>query len=213
MAHPTSDSAYGIWSLNEVRDAVRGENWPEAAITDPNFANVSLLINADDLADGSTAFVDESNNSHTITANGDAQVDTAVFKYGTGSVELDGTGDYLSIASDASFGFGTGDFTMECWIYPLSVPTTYVGLMSTLASTPAVGVSLCTDGSGNITFSINSASASTFTANTTSTKYAANTWQHIAIARESGTVKIWLDGSQLEQIKQTRETAEQQMML
>jgi len=28
MPHPTSDSAYGIWSLNEVRDAVRGENWP-----------------------------------------------------------------------------------------------------------------------------------------------------------------------------------------
>lgn len=29
MPHPSSDSAYGIWSLNEIRDAERGDNWPE----------------------------------------------------------------------------------------------------------------------------------------------------------------------------------------
>ena len=28
MPHPSTSSAYGIWSLNEVRDAVRGDNWP-----------------------------------------------------------------------------------------------------------------------------------------------------------------------------------------
>ena len=28
MPHPSTSSAYGIWSLNEIRDAVRGENWP-----------------------------------------------------------------------------------------------------------------------------------------------------------------------------------------
>jgi len=33
MAHPTTSSAYGIWSLNEVRDAVRGDNWPELPFT------------------------------------------------------------------------------------------------------------------------------------------------------------------------------------
>jgi len=35
MPHPTSDSAYGIWSLNEVRDAVRGDNWPVVVSTTP----------------------------------------------------------------------------------------------------------------------------------------------------------------------------------
>src|SRR6056300_1393755 len=29
MPHPSTSSAYGIWSLNEVRDAERGDNWPE----------------------------------------------------------------------------------------------------------------------------------------------------------------------------------------
>jgi len=28
MPHPSTSSAYGIWSLNEIRDAVRGDNWP-----------------------------------------------------------------------------------------------------------------------------------------------------------------------------------------
>ena len=28
MPHPSTSSAYGIWGLNEIRDAVRGENWP-----------------------------------------------------------------------------------------------------------------------------------------------------------------------------------------
>ena len=29
MSHPSSSSAYGIWSLNEIRDAERVDNWPE----------------------------------------------------------------------------------------------------------------------------------------------------------------------------------------
>ena len=29
MPHPSTSSAYGIWSLNEVRDAERGDNWPK----------------------------------------------------------------------------------------------------------------------------------------------------------------------------------------
>lgn len=30
MPHPSRASAYGIWSLNEIRDAVRGDKWPVA---------------------------------------------------------------------------------------------------------------------------------------------------------------------------------------
>jgi DNA-binding beta-propeller fold protein YncE len=32
MPHPSTSSAYGIWSLNEVRDAERGDNWPEVVL-------------------------------------------------------------------------------------------------------------------------------------------------------------------------------------
>jgi len=37
MPHPSTSSAYGIWSLNEVRDAERGDNWPTTAPDNPSY--------------------------------------------------------------------------------------------------------------------------------------------------------------------------------
>ena len=51
----------------------------------------------------------------TFTAEGDAQLDTSVKQFGTASLALDGTGDYVtSSASDVQ----TGKFTIEFWVYP-----------------------------------------------------------------------------------------------
>jgi len=50
---------------------------------------------------------------------GNAQVDTSVVKYGTGSMKFDGSGDYLFQPNgvNQNFAFGTGNFTIECWLY------------------------------------------------------------------------------------------------
>ena len=45
-----------------------------------------------------------------IAVYGNAQLDTSVKKFGTASVEFDGTGDYLYV--DSNFNIGTGDFTV-----------------------------------------------------------------------------------------------------
>ena len=47
----------------------------------------------------------------TIISNGNAQIDTTIKKFGTGSLMLDGTGDYIAVANDPDFGFGTGTFS------------------------------------------------------------------------------------------------------
>jgi hypothetical protein len=57
----------------------------------------------------------------TFTVNGDAQLSTAQFKYGTASLLLDGTGDYLSITTNPDFGYGSGNFTIEFWLRRTSV--------------------------------------------------------------------------------------------
>lgn len=41
---------------------------------------------------------------------------TEVFET-TGSVQFDGSGDFLDLSSSSDFGFGTGNFTIEYWIY------------------------------------------------------------------------------------------------
>ncbi|BCH33114.1 hypothetical protein MesoLjLc_50440 [Mesorhizobium sp. L-8-10] len=83
---------------------------------DPNFSSVVLLAGFNGV-DGSTTFDDESNSNHTMTAAGNAQVDTAVVKFGTGSLLCDGTGDWINIA-DSDDWYLPGEFTMEAWVRP-----------------------------------------------------------------------------------------------
>ena len=56
-----------------------------------------------------------------ITVFGDAQLSTTQKKFGTASVLLDGTGDYLSLATSSDFGFGTGDFAVEAFVRPTTI--------------------------------------------------------------------------------------------
>jgi len=193
MPHPSTSSAYGIWSLNEVRDAVRGDNWP-AIPSDANFANVSLLINADGLADGSTSFVDASSNALTLTPVGNAQVDTTIFKYGTGSMQFDGTGDYLTISDSPLFAFGSGDFTIEAWIYANSLGS-YNGV---IGQWPDNG------GSANNSFVLETVGTNIdFYWVSGTTVYslqdigaiALNQWIHVAVARNGNSIYGFINGS------------------
>lgn len=61
-------------------------------------------------ANGSTTFTDPS--GKTWAANGNAQITTASPIFGSGSLLLDGTGDFITCSS-ADFNFGTGDFNAE----------------------------------------------------------------------------------------------------
>jgi hypothetical protein len=83
---------------------------------DPNYADVSLLLSGEG-TNGSTAFNDLSSSPKTITTYGNAQISTAVKKYGTGSIYFDGSGDYLTVPSSDGFNFGSGNFTIEVWVY------------------------------------------------------------------------------------------------
>ncbi len=65
-------------------------------------------------ADASTTFTDES--GKVWTAGGNAQLDTAQFKFGTASALFDGSGDTISVADSDDWSFGTGDFTVDFWI-------------------------------------------------------------------------------------------------
>ena len=185
---PTTGSASGLWVPNEQSVAKRAGIWPSTPATDPNFANVSLLLHADG-TNGSTSFTDFSSNAHTITVYGDAQVTTTSPKFGTGALLLDGTGDCLSAPSHTSLTFGTGDLTIEAWVrFDTISATQYI---FSQRDTSGISLNLFWDGTG-ARLNIFYPSGNT----TTEPSYliAADTYYHLAVTRSGTTFKMWVNG-------------------
>ena len=52
-----------------------------------------------------------------VSPNGNAQKSTLKSNFYGGSFVFDGSGDYLSIPASSDFSFGSGDYTIEWWMY------------------------------------------------------------------------------------------------
>src|SRR5262245_57173192 len=93
---PQPDSASGLWLPNEVSQNIAAQRWPGTFGND-SFTKLLLKMPG---ADGSTTITDFSPSQRgNATVVGNAQVDTAQFKFGTGSLLLDGAGDALRYAA------------------------------------------------------------------------------------------------------------------
>jgi len=79
---------------------------------DKYWALVRLLLQFDN------TLADQSPYANTFTANGNAAVSTTTPIVGTGSLVLDGTGDYISASDSAAWTYGTSDFCWEFSIRP-----------------------------------------------------------------------------------------------
>ncbi|MFB3887492.1 MAG: LamG domain-containing protein [Thermodesulfobacteriota bacterium] len=74
-------------------------------------------------ADTSTTFTDSAaDGTHTWTASGNAQIDTAQYKFGGASGLFDGNGDFISTPDSSDFDFGSGEFTVDFWIKAVNPP-------------------------------------------------------------------------------------------
>jgi hypothetical protein len=124
---------------------------------------------------------------------GDAKVNTSVYKYGTGSIAFDGTGDYLLTypPNTQQFAFGTGDFTVEFWVYVTSVAASFQHIYdSRPASTD--GAYACIRLSGSTLQYVVSA-----TVQITGPSISVNTWYHIAVSRVASQTKMFVNGTQV----------------
>ena len=76
-----------------------------------------LLLNFNG-TDGATTTTDASPSAHTVSFEGNAQLDTAAKQFGTASLLLDGTNDAVNIAADNAFDFSDDNYTLECFVRP-----------------------------------------------------------------------------------------------
>jgi hypothetical protein len=82
---------------------------------DPNFSDISLLLDGEG-EEGSLNVTDRSKNKFQILNTGNVRIDTSKFKYGNSSLNFDGNNS-LTVEHNEAFDFGTGDFTIEFWLY------------------------------------------------------------------------------------------------
>lgn len=163
------------------------------AATDPYFSNVVLLLHANG-SNASTTVTDSSPSAKTVTAQGNAQLSTAQFKYGTAALLLDGSGDYVDTPDSDDWSFGTGQFTVEMWVRFTTV-NTQIGLVGQYESGgPAATASWLFSRNTSLEFRLISAGgvASTVTGAWTPVT---GVWYHVAVDRDtSNVIRIYVNG-------------------
>lgn len=146
-------------------------------------------------ADGSTTFIDSSPSARTITANGDAQVDTAQSKFSGGSLLLDGTGDSWTLGNDNDFQFGTNPFTIEAFAWPDNDGATLRFYGDGDAGDTTASLRIRRGATNKLVCSIYDVTV-TPTEVTSTTDIIAGSFYHIAFVRTGNTLKLFINGTQ-----------------
>lgn len=164
------------------------------AVIGGNDAFTKLLLHCDG-GDGSTTFKDSSGSAHSVTANGNAQIDTAQSQFGGAAALFDGTGDYLTVPYDSSLQFGTGDFTIDFWARPASLANnTFFSDRDGSGTTDSL-IWFIDTGAGATGGRMSVVDESAYILGPTSDLgLSVNTWHHFSMTRASGTMKLWVDG-------------------
>jgi hypothetical protein len=151
--------------------------------------NTALLLGMSNAAIFDNAIL---NNLETVAS---AQISTSVFKYGTGSMSFNGTTDYLPTPAKTAFNLGTGDFTVEMWVYPTGSTKYIAGQCNSGRSAATTSIFLYSNFQDTI--ELNCGVGGIFvTANSFPTTAPLNAWTHIAGVRDGATIRVYINGVQ-----------------
>lgn len=187
----SQSSASGVWNLEEAQYYQKAGLWPDGSGADPYFQNNVLLLHGDGTNGAqNNTFLDSSTNNFTVTRNGNTTQGAFNPYVGPGnwSNYFDGTGDYLNIATSTAFGIGTGNFTIEYWVYFNSLSGTPV-VFDMRSSGADTMLSDYYNGSGNPVLYYNSANLLVSSGVVT-----VGSWNHIVWVRSGTTITSYVNG-------------------
>lgn len=157
----------------------------------------SLVVNF------ASANITDYTEKNTIQTIGNVTVNTAVKKSGTGSISIPGSTSYLNALTSLGFGnifnirSATQSFTFEAWIYPTTInssgPQDF--RFTSIISKGIVYLSFGFTSTGILRFYMYNGSENYISSS--SGIVTTNTWQHVAVSSNAGTVRLFHNGTQV----------------
>ena len=166
----------------------------------------TTFLLAADSASLDNPILDVSSNELTISKAGNLFSNSfSPYHPGGYSTYFDGSGDYLTVTTDTSLQFGTGDFTIEGWIYLISRSNTRNGIFGNYSSYSAGSLGMFAGHSSGSTTAYQVAyNGATFPASVIQGgTIVYNQWVHFAVVRNSGTMDLYIDGTSVDSITAT----------
>jgi hypothetical protein len=107
------------------------------------------------------------------------------------SVDFDGS-DYLTVPSSSDLTLGTGDFAIECWVYPDNF-TNRGTFYDSRGASSVTGITIGHQASsGEVRVYMNAGHGGDIIVQSSDLNTSA--WQHVAVTRESGDVRLFIGG-------------------
>jgi hypothetical protein len=169
---------------------VKGTAVYTSAFTPPT-SPLTAITNTSLLTCQNPTIVDNSGSALTITNNNTALTSLAIGPFGgTYAGVFNGSSQYLSVASNAAFGYGTGDFTIEMFVYLTTISGSTPNLLDQRNATSTQVVPTFYVNAGVLSYYVNGTTV------WTGATLTANTWYHLAISRSTGVTKFFVNGIQ-----------------
>ena len=150
-----------------------------------------------------SAFTDASSSGHTVTPTGNPYAHSiSPYRSGGYYTNFDGTGDQISVTTPAhtSFDFGTGNFTIECWVWIDAAGDSEETIFELNTSNYTDSILVNHRDSYGIAAYLNTGSVSGAlhghdpTTMGSESSVASTDWTHLAIVRNSNTITLYLNG-------------------
>lgn len=151
---------------------------------DPYWNNVVLAMHMDDV--GLTDL-----KGHAVTLDGNVGRSATQSKFGGYSAYFDGAGDFLSLAANSDWAFGTGNFTIEAFVFPTTL-NKWQSIVGQWSNRFDNGFGLYITNANTVALLFKSGSTNYFLY--TEVAVSLNAWAHVCAFRIGGTAYLAIDG-------------------